>query len=534
MSSDPRAFVTVDRGTATTAVTLVGRVDGRWRLLGATAGPMEVRPEALLERLRRRLSVVDPELAAALRLDVHGAAEAMPRITCTTSVPPEIAVIAATHRALMPLSAAARETGWRVVPVTLEGAQIATVAATLANPRLSAVLAGAGDPPGADERPLMAELAMQIGAAADRRPDLTMVLTGSLAEPGGRYEAALPQDRVGATIVGPSPGAADGGPLRRLLDSIRSGDDDGRRALAVATATLADVLRRPVEVVEVGQSSGMRAVADHAPGVRSEVEAAIVADAALLPRGFTDGHLDAIAGWLPVPLDRLRIRDRLRELALAPWGDATGEGAALRLAAARAALQRLGAATHRLDGRPPGVTVAVGGVWSVVPAPVTALALADALRRPGIRALGVDHARLLAPLGTIADPDERRQVMTDLRDELVAPLGSVVMPAGLRPGRSAGRLVLHRATSDTSVDLVPGGIERIELAPGERAIAELELRDALDLGFRTRRAAAEIAGGVAGLLVDLRDVPLRLPERPERRRDVLIAWEQVVWPAAAP
>ncbi len=533
MSSEPRAFVTVDRGTATTAVALVGRVDGRWRLLGATSGPVEVPPEALVERLRRRLCAVDPELAASLLIHTDGAAEAMPRISCATAAPPEIAVVAATHRALMPLSATARETGWQVVPVTLEGAQITTVAATLANPRLSAVLAGAGDPPGGDERPLMAELAMQVGAAANRRPDLTMILTGSLAEPGGRYEASLRQDRVGATIVGPSPGAAGGGPLRRLLDSIRSGDDDGRRALGVATATLAEVLRRSVGVVEVGQSSGMRAVADHAPGAPSQVEVAIVADAALLPRRFTDGHLDAIAGWLPVPLDRLRIRDRLRELAMSPWGDAAGEGAALRLAAARAAVQRLAAATHRLDGARPAVTVAVGGVWSAVPAPLTALALADVLRRPGFHAFGIDHARLLAPLGTIADADERRQLMADLCDELVAPLGSVVMPAGFRPGRSAGRLVLHRATSDTTIDLVPGGIERVELAPGERAIAELELREALDLGVRTRRAAAEIAGGLVGLLVDLRDVPLRLPERPERRRDVLTAWERVVWPAAA-
>ena len=29
-------------------------------------------------------------------------------------------------------------------------------------------------------------------------------------------------------------------------------------------------------------------------------------------------------GWLTIPLDRLRVRDRLRELALAPWGDAHG------------------------------------------------------------------------------------------------------------------------------------------------------------------------------------------------------------------
>ena len=36
--------------------------------------------------------------------------------------------------------------------------------------------------------------------------------------------------------------------------------------------------------------------------------------------------------------------------------------------------------------------------------------------------------------------------------------------------------------------------------------------------------------GMAGLLVDLRDVPLRLPDRFERRRDLLAAWQADLWP----
>ena len=126
----------------------------------------------------------------------------------------------------------------------------------------------------------------------------------------------------------------------------------------------------------------------------------MIADAALLPRGFGDAHLDAIIGWLSLPLDRLRVRDRLRELALAPWGDAAGDGALLRLAAARAAVERLLAATPSFDARPPpDLVVVAGGAWNVAPAPAVALAAADVLRRPGVRALGLDHARLLAPLG---------------------------------------------------------------------------------------------------------------------------------------
>ena len=42
---------------------------------------------------------------------------------------------------------------------------------------------------------------------------------------------------------------------------------------------------------------------------------AIVAEAALLQRGFGDAHLDAIIGWLSIALDRLRVRDRLPQMS---------------------------------------------------------------------------------------------------------------------------------------------------------------------------------------------------------------------------
>ena len=39
----------------------------------------------------------------------------------------------------------------------------------------------------------------------------------------------------------------------------------------------------------------------------------------------------------------------------------------------------------------------------------------------------------------------------------------------------------------------------------------------------------DVSGGLGGLLVDLRDVPLRLPERAERRRELLDAWQESLW-----
>ncbi len=523
-------FVALDSGTATVAAALIGRVGGAWRLLGAGSAPCTVDGDAVIERLRRRLEAADPELASTLGIAGMGAATDLPRVTCTTTRAPEMAVLAATDRVLAPLVAVASAAGWRVRPLVLDGAEILPVATALADPRVSAVLAGASDPPGADERALLPDLGALVAAAADRRPDLVTVLAGGLAEPGGRLEALFAPGRPGPTVLGPTPAVGGGEPLRELLDGLRGGEADGRRALAAATVTLAEVLRRRVEVVEVGQSGATRAIAGRSMGKAPEPRWANVPSAALLPAAFTEAHLDAIAGWLTTPLDRLRTRDRLRELAIAPWGDAAGDGALLRMAAVRAALARLVAATPAFaDGPAPDLVVASGGAWSVAPGPAVALAMVDVLRRPGVRALGWDHARLLAPLGAIADPDERRSVMTDLREDLLVPLGSVLMPRGLRPGRPAGRLTVEGPSGRAELDLVPGGLELVDLAPGERAVVEAQFRDPLDLGVRVRQAAVEVAGGLAGLVVDLRDVPLRLPDRLERRRDLLAAWQGAMW-----
>lgn len=530
MTSDPRAFATVDHGTATVAASLLGHVGGRWRLLGTTAAPASVPADALVHRLRSRLDAADPGLARELGLSERAAVADLARVECRTVTPPVLAVVAATDRVVRPLAAAASAAGWRVRAVALEGAEILSIASSLADPSVSAVLAGASDPPGADERPLVGELATLVAAATQRRPDLTLILAGGIADARGQPEAMVAHDRPGATLFAPAAAIADGARLRELLDEVRGGAADGRRALAASAATLAGVLRRRIEVVEIGQSAGARLAAGWTPGGPAPVVAATVADAALVPAGAADANVDEIAGWLTAPLDRLRLRDRLRELELAPWGDATGEGALIRLAAARAALARLVAATPAMDALPaPDLVVAAGGVWSVAPGPAVVLALADVLRRPGVRALGLDHARLLGPLGTIEDAAERGRVIADLRDELVVPLGSVVMPGGLRAGHSAGRLGIAAAGVPVELDLVPGGLELVDLPPGSVAVVDLSFHDAVDLGSRGRHFALEVAGGLGGLLVDLRDVPLRLPDRLERRRELLAAWQGAMW-----
>lgn len=531
MSNPTRVFATVDRGTATTAVALIGRVGGRFRLLGASSGPAGIPVSALLERVRRRACAADDALADDLGLTLAGAAGDVPRLECSTAAPPVLAVVAATRRVLRPLADVAARAGWRIQEVVIDGANILNVATSLADPRVDAILAGASEPPGADERSLIGELGTVVAATTERRPDLVTVLAGGLAAPGGRTEQLFRPDRPGPTVLAPGHAVEGGEPLRALLDRLRGGQDDSRRSLATATASLATVMRRRIEMLEVGQSGASRTLAGWEPGGEGRVHTASVARAALLPRPFEDEDLDAVIGWLPIAVDRLRLRDRLRELAAAPWSDASGDGAIVRLATARAATVRLIEATPGFDALPPpDLIVAAGGAWLAAPATAVVLAVADVARRPGTRTVGLDHARVLAPLGTIEDADDRLMLLRDLRDDLIVPLGTVILPAGLRAGRSAGQLTVHGVDGSVEVDLSPGGVDLVDVPPGAHADVELQFRDVVNLGVKARHLALVATGGLGGLVVDLRDVPLRLPERLEPRRELLASWQEAVWP----
>jgi hypothetical protein len=539
VTSDPRAFLALDLGAATSSAALIGRVAHRWRLVGSLAVPSTSSAEALAVELIRRVGAADPALAHSIGLtgddgtiDAGRLAAELPRLTARSAPARTMLVCAASGRALAPLVAAARRTGWRTLEATLDGTDALQLTNRLLDPAVDVLLVGAGDPPGADERRLLDQLAAIVAGVVTRRPDQTVVLAGAMSDHLVRIESAA-GERTGELLLAPAASAGDppGSALRELLDEIRGGPDDPRRAAGRAVGALADVLDRRVEVIEIGFDGGLRATASPGIGGNDAVPTvSIVADACLVPPESTDATVDRVLAWSTMPLDRHRLRDRLRELRLWPWSGIGGDGARLRLAAARAAMAILVNATPEQSALPaPDLVVVAGGAFAVAPGPAVALAVADVLRRPGAITLAQDHARLLGTIGVIPDATERRQALIDLVDDLLTPLGSIVIPGGIRAGASAGRMTVHAGTGATDKDLVPGGLEVVDLPPGEVATAEFQFRDAVRLGTRGRHFAIDVSGGLGGLLVDLRDVPLRLPERMDRRRELLEAWQESLW-----
>jgi hypothetical protein len=449
-------------------------------------------------------------------------------------VPAEtLAIIAATERTRARLEDAAVGAGWNVVAGSAERTDPLELTRLATRPGVVALLVGVADPPGADERDLAAELAVAAAGIAARRPGLRIFLAGPVP-------AAPLLDAWGVPVVVrlPAPTGAPGdladSALRAALASARSGPDDSRRALAAAAGSLARVLLLRVEILEIGVAGAARVVALPAPaddgGVAATVHLVEVPDAALF-RMDHPGSIDRVDHWFTQGLDRARLRDRLAELAIAPWSDIDGDGALLRGAALRAAVERLLAATDPVLGvGGVDLVIGAGGAWSAVPAPAAAHVVADVVRRPGAVQAAIDHARLLGPLGTIADDAERDAVLADLVDDLLLPLGTIVMPRGLRPNHAAGHLYLDAGGARTEVELVAGGLTLVDLPPGVNGTAELAFRGTPELGPRGRRFRVAVSGGLAGLLLDLRDIPLRLPERADRRRELLGTWERALWP----
>jgi hypothetical protein len=533
VSSEPAAFVTLDRGGASVAAALVGRIERHWRLLGSLAAPASVADDVILRGLAGRFQVSDPRLADALGVR-EDEIELLPQYRARSVPPVTMAVLAGSDRSLAVLEGVAVRTGWRIVSASAESHDPGAMTELALGRDVSALLVGAGEPPAADERGALDELAALAGAVAVRRPELTVVLAGAIAGHRGQFPTVDGRRSDVAAAPAPTAGDPPGSELQDILERLRDTPSETRTAIVRAAATVSRVLDRRIEVLEIGFDGGLRAMIEPDPaGGPPRIHAVTSAEAALVPPEIDEVAVERISNWSTAPIDRYRMTDRLRELRAAPWSDAAGDGARLRLAAARAALARLVELTPDLTSLPaPDLTIVAGGAFAVAPGPAVVLAIADVIRRSGATQLASDHARVLGPLGTIDDDDARLNLLADLIDDILAPLGGVIIPAGLRTGRPAGRVVVYGPGGDQERILAPGQVEHIPLAPGEHAVAAFEFRDGARLGGRGRSVAVEVAGGVAGLLVDLRDVPLRLPDRAERRRDALAGWQRATWAEA--
>src|SRR6478752_5387211 len=127
--------------------------------MGSLAVPAPGDVEAIGTELVRRLQAADPGLVRALALTPHddllepaSIAADLPRLVAQSAPARTLLTVAVSDRALRPLLAAARQTGWRTRGITRDELDPLALTNALLDLDVDVLLVGAGDPPGADER----------------------------------------------------------------------------------------------------------------------------------------------------------------------------------------------------------------------------------------------------------------------------------------------------------------------------------------------------------------------------------------------
>ena len=162
--------------------------------------------------LAARLAVADARLAGDLEIAADEA-HRLPRLEARSRPVATLAVLGASRRAVGLLEAVAARTPWRIRTASPETHDPREMTDLALRPEVTAVLVGAGDPPGPDERGWLDDLAGLVGAATRRRPDLRVVLAGPVASRNAWAEGAgRPYDGTHEHIVEAPPLGVRSGP----------------------------------------------------------------------------------------------------------------------------------------------------------------------------------------------------------------------------------------------------------------------------------------------------------------------------------
>jgi hypothetical protein len=169
-----------------------------------------------------------------------------------------------------------------------------------------------------------------------------------------------------------------------------------------------------------------------------------------------------------------------------------------------------------------------GAVMTNAPNPgEVLLTLLDGLQPRGITTFVLDRHHLLPLLGKIgeAEPLLPVQVLASAAFENLAMVISAI--GDLPQGKLA--LSVHVETESGkvyTVDVHQGSLRRLVIPRGEDAVLEFVPHPKVDIGFRGagQGGRLKVTSGVLGVVIDARGRPVQLPEQPEERVERLQEW----------
>jgi hypothetical protein len=520
----------VDVGSAWTKASVVARSRGRWRIAAHAAQPSSWDAAELTRSLVAHLAGgADRRLLDGLT-EIVGEA---PRIECHTPRRPGRLAVAAISRDVSgaALHRAAQSAGWVVAEAATmdDGRSLADRLATLQSVSVDAWLLAGGFNTARAEQALEVAALVSAARAGARTPviwagsDALVEEVAALFEPGAVTAVANPR---------PSAEAEEPQALREYLEALLQELIDTGDSIHLAPVSY----RRAV--AELARASGVRIIgvdvgAQYATWVTAEAdgtaESRIFATGGLgSPRLVGSGAPGRLARSMPYAIDELAVADVLQNLRARP---ATIPQTEDELAVTHGAVRIL-LAQMAMDHGTPSADLIIGSGRVLSAAPTAAQAaqlLVDGVRPIGVAQLAIDPAGALGPLGSLDDL-EIGEGIASLRDDLIVPLGAAVICRGTRPGQLAMRVTVHRTgwPSLGPIELRSGAVHVVPLDRGQAAELEIELEPGVSLGTtrRSRRVRTDVRGGVVGLILDARDVPLQLPRRVDDRRAVLASWRE--------
>ncbi|MEM2137032.1 MAG: glutamate mutase L, partial [Candidatus Methanomethylicia archaeon] len=168
-----------------------------------------------------------------------------------------------------------------------------------------------------------------------------------------------------------------------------------------------------------------------------------------------------------------------------------------------------------------------GGLLSHTPRrQQAALILADAFQPKGVTRLMCDSIFMMPHLGVMSTVHPKAAMEIFERDCIIK-LGTIIAVDG--HAKSPGPAVKVTATmpDGRTVEKVVnyGDIDKIPLREDETATVIIEPTGDFNVGMGPgKRREANVWGGAAGIFIDARGRPLKLPEDFKQRREVLIKW----------
>jgi hypothetical protein len=290
--------------------------------------------------------------------------------------------------------------------------------------------------------------------------------------------------------------------------------DVGAASTVVAGAFNGDLRLRVF--TEMGLGSGLEAVLKHS-------------------------QMEDIVRWIPVNLSPSYILDYIQNKIIHPNTlPATAQDTYIEQALGRELLSRsvqlamssFPKNAYRLEANTLPVfdpIVISGGVFTNAPSPAfSLLMILDALQPTGIQRILLDKNHLSPGLGgaSVVVPALVSQLLFD--PTVFVNLGFVVSPISrARQGTAVLQVRLqYESGHETTVKVHQGNIQSIPIPLGQRAKVYLDPLHRSNIGFGPGRSTSmQVVGGLFGLVVDARGRPLKLPDAPDVRHNLLLKWQ---------